>query len=174
MVPTTVRKTSVPVATVVSMTVMTPLMPATMTVLAPGLYPSSTWRDSQGLRSSFSAKQKLYLPGVDSVALSISPGTRPPRLRITKRRARPMDALALYPGPKQPLSSFIPSYPAKGPLAMMIRAAPPVVTDTPATLNSSASTASTAATTTGKYSGRQPAMTELIATFSRVTRAFRG
>src|SRR4029453_2356611 len=41
-----------------------------------------------------------------------------------------------------------------------------VVASTPWMLNSSGQTASTAASTAGRYSGRQPAITALIATFS--------
>ena len=48
-------------------------------------------------------------------------------------------------------------------------AAPPVVACTPAMLKAGSIRALVAATTTGKYSGRQPAITALIATFSRVT-----
>ena len=55
---------------------------------------SSAPRGSHGLRASFSAKQKEYRPGVDSVALSISPGMRPATFRMTSRTARPMTALA--------------------------------------------------------------------------------
>jgi len=42
--------------------------------------------------------------------------------------------------------------------------------DTPCRLKDASHAASTAASTTGKYSGRQPAMTELIAIFSTVAR----
>jgi len=61
-----------------------------------------------------------------------------------------------------------------GPFTMTAGVAPPVVDDTPATLNSSWSMALTAATTTGKCSGRHPAITALIAIFSSVTLALRG
>ena len=45
-----------------------------------------------------------------------------------------------------------------------------VEVDTPCRLNDGSHAASTAASTTGKYSGRQPAMTALIAIFSTVAR----
>ena len=45
-----------------------------------------------------------------------------------------------------------------------------VVADTPCRSKASSHTASTAASTTGKYSGRQPAITALIAIFSTVAR----
>src|SRR4051794_29619763 len=44
-----------------------------------------------------------------------------------------------------------------------------VVASTPCMENAGSSTASTAASTTGKYSGLQPAITALIATFSTVS-----
>jgi hypothetical protein len=49
-----------------------------------------------------------------------------------------------------------------------------VVHRTPCMPNSSISAASTAASTTGMYSGRQPAITALIATFSTVQGARSG
>ena len=49
-----------------------------------------------------------------------------------------------------------------------------VVPDTPIRANSGSQIASTAATTTGMYSGRQPAMTALMAIFSTVARPRRG
>ena len=57
---------------------------------------------------------------------------------------------------------------------MITGAAPPVVAWHPATLNAGCKMARTAATTTGKCSGRQPAITALMAIFSRVTGALRG
>ena len=49
-----------------------------------------------------------------------------------------------------------------------------VVASTPWMLNSSVQIASTAASTTGRYSGKQPAITALIATFSTVAGARSG
>ena len=58
---------------------------------------------------------------------------------------------------------------AIGPLTTAHSAAPPVLVSTVWRLNASSNIASSAATTTGKYSGRQPAMTALIAACSSVT-----
>ena len=63
---------------------------------------------------------------------------------------------------------------AMGPLTMTAGAAPPVVAWTLARLNPGCRAALTAATTTGKCGGWQPAITALMATFSRVTCALRG
>ena len=56
-----------------------------------------------------------------------------------------------------------------GPLHTMTGPTGMVVASTPWMLNSSLHTASTAAITHGRYSGRQPAITALIAIFSIVT-----
>ena len=63
----------------------------------------------------------------------------------------------------------MPSSLAIGPLTISTWPAPPVVTALPPRLNSSRSAAFIEATTTGKYSGRQPAITAFTASFSRVT-----
>ena len=55
-----------------------------------------------------------------------------------------------------------------GPLTITTGPTGMVVASTPWALNSSVHAASTAASTTGRYSGRQPASTALIATFSTV------
>ena len=143
-------------------------------MLSSGSSPNSTWRGSQGLRASFSAKQKEYRPGMARVALSISPMIKPATLRTNRRSARPIVALARYPGPKQPESPLMPSCSAMGPLTITTGAAPPVVAWHPARLNGVCKAALTQATTTGKYSGRQPAITALIATFSMVTSELEG
>ena len=54
---------------------------------------------SQSGSLSSSAKQKVYLPGLPSVARSISPGMPPPTLRMMSCSARPMVALARLPWP---------------------------------------------------------------------------
>ena len=56
-----------------------------------------------------------------------------------------------------------------GPLQTITGPTGIVVASTPWTLNSSLHTASTAASTHGRYSGLHPAITALIATFSTVT-----
>ncbi len=61
-----------------------------------------------------------------------------------------------------------------GPLATITGPTGIVVARTPWMLNSSLHTASTAVSTHGRYSGRQPAITAAIATFSTVTSARSG
>ena len=65
--------------------------------------------------------------------------------------------------------AFIPISAAIGPLTTAHSAAPPVLVSTVCRLNAASNIASSAATTTGKYSGLQPAITALIAAFSSVT-----
>ena len=82
---------------------------------------------------------------------------------------RPIVALARTPGPKRlplPLSSRRAPI---GPLTITISAEPPVLVAGPCSMNAGSPMASSAAPTTGKYSGRHPAMTALIAAFSAVT-----
>lgn len=98
---TNVFKTSSPVGTVLSITTYNPRIAEIVSMLSLGFRPNSTWRGSQGLLDSFSEKQKVYLAGSASVALSISPGMSPPMFRITNRIARPITALDRCPGPKQ-------------------------------------------------------------------------
>ena len=57
-----------------------------------------------------------------------------------------------------------------GPLTMMRGDVALVVPDWPWRLKAGSQAASTTARTTGKYSGRQPAMTALTASFSTVAR----
>ena len=51
-----------------------PLKEFTVTVLSAALNPRSTWSGSQGVCSSSSPKQRVYLPGYPWEALSTSPG----------------------------------------------------------------------------------------------------
>ena len=62
----------------------------------------------------------------------------------------------------------MPMRPATGPFTTTIGPENQVVARRPCMLNSSVQAASTAASTTGRYSGRQPAITALTATFSTV------
>ena len=87
----------------------------------------------------------------------------------TSRSARPIVAFARLPGPSALWRAFMPISAAIGPLTIAHSAAPPVLVSTVWRLNASSNIASSAATTTGKYSGRQPAMTALIAACSSVT-----
>src|SRR6516225_12070456 len=75
------------------------------------------------------------------------------------RTARPIVALARLPGPNRFTSAFIPISSATGPLTIRSGAEPPVLAVDPWKLNSGLSMASNAASRTGKYSGRHPAMT---------------
>ena len=65
-----------------------------MTASEPGGQPRSTCSGAHGLSSSSSAMQKAYSPGCESVALSVSHGTAPPRFHSARRTARPTAALA--------------------------------------------------------------------------------
>ena len=76
--------------------------------------------------------------------------------------------LARLPCPSALPPLFMPMRPATGPLTTIIGPEKYVVASRPCMLNSSVQAASTAASTTGRYSGRQPAMTALTATFSTV------
>src|SRR5712691_644389 len=80
-----------------------------------------------------------------------------------------MVALARAPGPKRLPPACRPIASRTGPLTMIMRAAPPVLVAGPWSLNSGSPTALRAAPTTGKYSGRHPAITALIAACHAVT-----
>src|SRR5213592_1945162 len=77
-----------------------PRTATTVTVLAPAGWPRSTWSGSQGDPASFSAKQQAILPGHACVDFSMPSGFAPPRLRMTRRSARPIVAFALMFPPK--------------------------------------------------------------------------
>ena len=102
-------------------------------------------------------------------ARSISPGRPPPTLRIVSCTARPMVMLARLPWPSTLTPLFIPIAREPGPLHTITGPTGIVVASTPCILNSSVHTAFSAAITHGRYSGRQPAMTALIAIFSTVS-----
>ena len=82
--------------------------------------------------------------------------------------ARPIVALARLPWPSALTPLFMPIALAAGPL--MITSGPEkcVVQSRPCSTNSGSSAASSTPSTTGMYSGLQPAITALIATFSTV------
>src|SRR3989442_12133289 len=94
-----------------------------------------------------------------------SPGRAPPTFTQTSRSARPMVALARQPEPKTPAPQLTSSSPRRGPLTITSGAGAFVVAETPLGSNASSHTAPTAASTTGRYSGRQPALTALTAVF---------
>src|SRR5437763_1765525 len=99
-----------------------------------------------------------------------TPGIAPPTLTQTRRSARPIVALARQPGPKTPAPQLSSSLARRGPFTTTSGAGALVVAETPCRSKASSHTASTAATTTGRYSGRQPAITALTAIFSTVAR----
>src|SRR5262249_11360127 len=102
--------------------------------------------------------------------MEISPARVPPRLIMTRRRARPMVALARKPGPKTPAAQLMPMLRRTGPFTMMRGEVALVVPDWPCKLNRESHAASTTASSTGKYSGRHPAITAFTASFSTVAR----
>ena len=110
-----------------------------------------------------SAMHRLYLPGLPWVDLSEMPGSIWKTLRRISRTARPMVALGRLPGPNRFTSAFMPMSSTRGPLTTRSGAEPPVLAVEPWKLKSGRSIASKAATSTGKYAGRQPAMTALTA-----------
>src|SRR5207244_10716384 len=99
-----------------------------------------------------------------------TPGLAPPRLTHTSRTARPMVALARQPGPKTPAAQLTPSFPRTGPLITTSGVGALVVAETPCRSNAGSQMASTAAMTTGRDSGRQPAITAGTAIFATVVR----
>ena len=83
--------------------------------------------------------------------------------------ARAMVALGRKPGPNTPPVQLNPSSARTGPLTTISGEGPLVLCQPPPLAERSRISASQAASTTGKYSGRQPAMAALIAASSTVT-----
>ena len=110
-----------------------------------------------------SAMQKANLPGWPWVDLSEMPGTIRKTFIRMRRTARPMVALARLPGPNRFTSAFMAMSSVTGPLTTSSGAEPPVEAVEPWKLKPGSFMASKAATSTGKYSGRQPAMTAFTA-----------
>ena len=79
-----------------------------------------------------------------------------------------MVALARFPGPKRLLRELTPIFCATGPFTITSTADPPMLEEGPTRLKGGASIASVAASTTGMYSGKHPAITALAATFPAV------
>src|SRR5262249_3256660 len=94
----------------------------------------------------------------------------PPTLATMSRRARPMVALARHPGPNRPRPQLMSSAARAGPLTMNSGEWKVAVAETPWRSKASSLMPSTPAMTTGMYSGRQPAITALMAIFSTVAR----
>ena len=99
------------------------------------------------------------------LVLSNKPGMDPQAFININLIALPIVAFALFPGPNKLSFEFMPISLEMGPLTTTKIPAPPWLEDGPIRLNSGVSIASVAATTTGKYSGRQPAMTAFAAVF---------
>ena len=89
---------------------------------------------------------------------------------MIRRRARPIVAFARWPGPKTPAPQLTSRRARTGPLRMTSGEVALVVPDWPCRLKAGSQAASTIASTAGKYSGRQPAITALTASFSTVPR----
>src|SRR2546429_2658692 len=99
-----------------------------------------------------------------------SPGRAPPTFTQTSRSARPMVALARQPEPKTPAPQLMSSSPRRGPLTITSGAGAFVVAAAPGGSKAAADPAPTAASTTGRYSGRQPAITALTPLLLTVAR----
>ena len=132
--------------------------------------PRSAASGSHGLSSSSSARQKVNLPGWPRVERSSWPGIPPSTLMMSSRSARPIVALARLPLPSTLWVAFMPSARRTGPFTTTNGALPPVLAVLPCRPNSGSHIALTIAITTGRYSGRQPAITAAMATFSAVIR----
>src|SRR5215467_3685821 len=130
-----------------------------VTALVPAAQPHSMCSGSHGLSVSFSPIQYVYFPGCPRQERSNSPGIAPQVFISTSRLARPMVALARLPGPNRLLRQLIWSCSTTGPLTISMIAEPPRLADGPTRLNCGCTIASTAATTTGAYSGKHPAIT---------------
>jgi hypothetical protein len=100
----------------------------------------------------------------------MSPGRAPPTFTHTSRTARPIVALARQPAPNTLAAQFTSSARRIGPLTISSGVTASVVPDTPSSAKPGSQIACTAASTTGMYSGRHPAMTALTAIRSTVAR----
>ena len=138
----------------------------TVTAEVPGAIPRSTESGSQVLSSSSSATQKVNLPGCPSVERSSCPGIPPSTLSRKSLTVRPIVALARLALASALCVLLKPSRLRTGPLTMIRGALPPVLAVQPCMPNSGWHIALMTARTTGMYSGRQPAMTAAMATFS--------
>ena len=108
------------------------------------------------------------MDGAPCVDISPIPGFAPPILTRLNLTARPIVALARQQGPYAPDWLCSPSLSLMGPLIIRSGAHGWVVACIAYRLNAGSDMALNAAVITGKYSGRHPAITELIANFSMV------
>ena len=134
-----------------------------VTALSDGANPLSTASDGQGESSSFSAMKQEYLAGLPWVAWSKTCGFRPRPLIAPSLIARPTVALARNPDPHTLPRALNPSVVRSGPKSTENGAVPVVDCQIDLVTMPSSRKASHAASTTGKYSGRQPASAALSA-----------
>ena len=118
----------------------------------------------------------LSFIGVPIVVLSVPPNFAPPTFCRTSLTARPMQRLARResPEPSAPCDESRPASCRIGPLTITQGVAPMVVACTPCRLNGSSSMASTAASTTRRCDGSQPAITAFAATLPTVQVLYMG
>src|SRR5215831_9608573 len=133
------------------------------TALTPPGWPAFAASGSHGDSSSFSAMQIDHRPGTPWVACP-STCCRMPNAFLTIRPiARGMVALGRKPSPKAPPAVLNSSSCLIGPLTTISGAGPLVDWKPPPRAARSRMSASNAASTTGKYSGSQPAIAALTA-----------
>jgi len=135
----------------------------TETADTPPVTPPSAASGSQGDSSSFSARQIDQRPGTPWVACSNTCGWMPNAFRTISPIARGMVMFGRNPGPKAPPAVLKPSWPLIGPLTTISGAGPLVDWKPPPRAARSRISASNAASTTGKYSGLQPAIAAFTA-----------
>ncbi len=148
-------------------------MTVEVTALSAGANPWSAASDGQGESSSFSAMKQEYLPGLPWVAWSKTCGLRPRPLIAPSLMARPIVALARNPEPQTLPRALKPSAVRSGPKSTENGAVPVVDCQIDLVTMPSWRKASHAASTTGRYSGRQPASAALSAASRTVRFLFR-
>ena len=146
--------------------------PITVTTESNGSKPASTEHAGHGDWSTSSVRHIVNLPPCPSSAMSETPGRAPPMFSRHSRTARPIDALARWPGPSAPKPPAIPHASASGPLTTTSGVVECVVLWASNRSYSGRSSARSVAMTIGMWSGSQPAITVLIATFSMVVAEF--
>ena len=115
----------------------------------------------------------VYFAGVPCVAWSSWCGLRPKALMAVSRMARPIVAFARKPEPNTFPLLFSPIRSRTGPFTIRKGAVPVVLCQIARVAYPSLVSDSQAASTTGKYSGRQPASAALIAASRTVHCRFR-
>src|SRR5580692_2752914 len=133
------------------------------TALTPPPTPPSAASGSHGDSSSFSAMQIDQRPGTPWVACSNTCGWMPNAFRTMRPIARGIVMFGRNPGPKAPPAVLKPSCCLIGPLTTISGAGPLVDWKPPPRAARSRISASNAASTTGKYSGLQPAIAAFTA-----------